>query len=160
MNNLTQKAVIWSFALVLLLFLVMGVGFSQSKAAEEKGPEISLGGISFLIRELPSTPSPLKILEILIEIYNKSRQATAPVNSIKLVLVPKETKYPEGAPGTEFDPGQQETTISVPMPPASGLILTFGFSLPERIPESMTFEVQVDPPEGEKKTVTWESGKN
>jgi hypothetical protein len=159
MNNLAKKAVIWSSATVLLLFLVT-IGLSQSKAAEEKGPEISLKGISFLIRELPSTPSSLKMLEIHIEIYNKSRQATAPANSIKLVLVPRETKYREEAPGTEFDPGQQETTISVPMPPASGFILTFGFSLPERIPESMTFEVQVDPPEGEKKTVTWESGKN
>jgi hypothetical protein len=159
MNNLAKKAVIWSSATVLLLFLVT-IGLSQSKAAEEKGPEISLKGISFLIRELPSTPSSLKMLEIHIEIYNKSRQATAPANSIKLVLVPRETKYREEAPGTEFDPGQQETTISVPMPPASGFILTFGFSLPERIPESMTFEVQVDPPEGEKKTVTWESGKS
>jgi hypothetical protein len=155
MNHLMRKAMARSSALVLLLFLVTGVCLSQSKAAEEKGPEISLQGISFLMRELPSTPSPLKMLEIHIEIYNKSRQSIAPANSIKLVLVPKETKYSEGAAGPEFDPSQQETTISVPLPPASGLILTFGFSLPEKIPESMTFEIQVDPPEGEKKMVTY-----
>jgi len=159
MNHLTKKAIIRSTVALLLLFLVTG-GLFQSRAAEEKGPEISVKGISFLVRELPSTPSPLKILEIHVEIYNKSRRATAPANSIKLVLVPKETKYPEGGPRTEFDPGQQETTISVPLPPASGLMLTFGFSLPERTPESMTFEVQVDPPEGEKKTATWQSAGN
>jgi len=149
-----------SSALVLLLFLVTGVGRCQSGAAEEKGPDIRLKEINFLVRELPSTPSLLKILEIHIEVYNKSRQATAPPNSIKLVLVTKETKYPEGAPGTKFDPGQQETTIAVPLPPVTGRILTFGFSLPEKIPESMTFEIQVNPPEGEKRTVKWESGKN
>lgn len=160
MKNLIRKAMVCSSALVLLLFLVTGVGFSQSKAVEEKGPDIRLGGISFLVRELPSTPSPLKMLEIHIEIFNKSRQTTAPPNSIKLVLVPKETKYPEGAPGTRFDPGQQETTISVPLPPGTGRILTFGFSLAEKIPESMTFEIQMNPPEGETKTVKWESGKN
>jgi len=160
MNNLIRKAVVRSSPLVLLVFLVMGVGLFHSRAAEEKGPDIRLKGISFLVRELPSTPSPLKILEIHIEIYNKSRQATAPANSIKLVLVPIETKYPEGAPGTPFDPGQQETTIAVPLPPVTGRIMTFGFSLPEKIPESMTFEIQINPPEGEKKTAKWESGKN
>ncbi len=156
MGKLTGKAIVYSCALIFLQCLVMGAGLSQSKAAEEKGPDIRLQGISFLVRELPSTPSPLKILEIHIEIYNKSRQATAPANSIKLVLVPKETKFPEGASGTEFNPGQQETTIAVPLPPNTGRIMTFGFSLPEKIPKSVTFEIQIDPPEGEKKTATWE----
>ena len=160
MNNLTKKAVIWSSAVVLLQSLVMGVGFSQSEVAEEKGPEISLKEISFLVREHPSTASLLKMLEIHIEIYNKSRQATAPANSIKLVLVPIESKYAEGAPGSKYDPGQQETTIPVPIPPASGRIMTFGFSLPEKIPKSMTFEIQINPPDGEKKTATWESAGN
>jgi hypothetical protein len=157
MNNLTKKAVIWSFALVLLQFLVMGVGLSPSAAAEEKNPDIKMKGISFLVREFPSTPYPVKMLEIRVEILNRSEQATAPPNSIKLVLVPKETKYPEGTPRTEFDPSPQETTISVPLPPVSALILTFGFSLPEKIPESMTFEIQINPPEGDKKTMTWEA---
>jgi hypothetical protein len=160
MNNLTKKAVIWSSTVVLLQSLVMGVGFSQSKIAEEKGPEISVKEISFLVRELPSTPSLLKVLEIHVEIYNKSRQATAPANSIKLVLVPVESKYAEGTSRSKFDLGQQETTVTVPLPPATGRIMTFGFSLPEKIPESVTFDIQVNPPEGEKKTATWESGKN
>ena len=159
MNHLIRKAIIHPTALVLSLFLVT-VGLSQSRAAEVKGPEISLREISFLVRELPTTPSPLKILEIHVEIYNKSRQATAPANSIKLVLVPKETKYPEGTPKTEFDPGPQETTVTVLLPPVTGRIMIFGFSLPEKTPESMTFEIQINPPEGEKKTATWESSKN
>jgi hypothetical protein len=156
----TGKAIVYSSALIFLQCLVSGVGFSQPKVAEESGPDIRLGEIRFQVREVASTPSPLKMLEIHIEIFNRSRQTTAPSNSIKLVLVPIETKYPEGAPGTKFDPGQQETVVSVPLPPATGRILTFGFSLPEKIPESITFEIQVNPPEGEKKTVTWDSGKN
>lgn len=160
MENLIRKAMVCSSALVLLLFLVTEVGFSQSKAVEEKGPDIRLEGISFLVRELPSTPSPLKMLEIHIEIFNKSRQTMAPPNSIKLVMVPKEIKYPEGVPVAGFNPAQEETTLTVPLPPNTGRIFIFGFSLPEKIPESMTFEIQINPPEGEKKTVTWGGGGN
>jgi hypothetical protein len=160
MGKLIRKIIVYSSALIFLQCLATGVGFSQSKAVEERGPDIRLGEINFSVREFQSTPSPLRMLEIHIEIYNKSRQVTAPPNSIKLVLVPKETKYPEGVPGGEFDPGQHETTIAVPLPPITGRIVTFGFSLPEKIPESMTFEIQMNPPEGETKTVKWESGKN
>jgi len=160
MGKLIGKVIVYSSALIFLQCLVTGVGFSQPKAVEESGPDIRLGEIRFQVREFPSTPSPLKMLEINIEIHNKSRQTTASPNSIKLVLVPIETKYPEGAPGTKFDPGQQETTLSVPLPPNTGRILTIGFSLPEKIPESMTFEIQINPPEGEKKTATWEGGGN
>jgi hypothetical protein len=156
MPRLTGRAITYSSALIFSLFVGVGILLSQSKAAEEKGPDISLKGIRFQVRELPSTPSPLKILEIQVEIFNKSRQTTAPSNSIKLVLVPIETKYQEGSPETEFNPGQQETTIAVPLPPNTGRIVTFGFSLPEKIPKSVTFEIQIDPPEGQKKTATWE----
>ena len=150
------KTIVYSSALIFFQCVVTGAGFSQPKALEENGLDISLGEIRFQVREVPSTPSPLKMLEINIEIYNKSRQATAPPNSIKLILVQKEIKYPEGASGAEFAPGQQETMISVPLPPGAGRIVTFGFSLPERIPESITFHVQINPPEGEKKTATWQ----
>ncbi len=153
-----EKAIICSSALIFLQFLVMGVGVSQPKAAEESGPDIRLGEIRFQVREFSPASSSLKMLmlEIHIEVVNRSRRTTAPANSIKLLLVPMETKYPEGAPGNKFDPGQQETTVSASLPPGEGRILTFGFSLPEKIPESITFEVQVNPPEGEKKTVTWQ----
>jgi hypothetical protein len=159
MNHLTSKTILGSTVLVLLLLLATG-NLSQSSAAEEKGPEIIVKGVTFLVREIPSTPSPLKILETHIEVYNKSREATAPANSIKLVLVPIESKYAEGETASKFDPGVQETTMTVPLPPVTGRIMTFGFSLPEKLPESMTFEIQINPPAGEKKTATWKSGKN
>jgi hypothetical protein len=159
MNHLIRKIIIRSIVLVLLLLLATG-NFSQSTAAGENGRQISVKEISFLVREIPSTPSPLKILEIHVEIYNKSREETAPANSIKLVLVPIESKYAEGETGSKFDPGVQETTMTVPLPPLTGRIMTFGFSLPEKRLESMTFEIQINPPEGEKKMATWKSGKN
>jgi hypothetical protein len=155
-----RKAIVYSAALIFFQCLMTGAGFSQIKAVEESGPDIRLREIRFQVREVPSTPSPVKILEINIEIYNRSRQAMAAPSSIKLVLVPKEITYPEGASGTQFSPGRQETMISVPLPPRGGRIVTFGFSLPEKIPESMTFDIQVNPPDGEKKTATWQSGGN
>ena len=160
MGKLIGKAIVYSSALIFLQCLVTGVGFSQSNAVEERGPDIRLGEINFSVREFQSTPSPLKMLEIHIEIFNKSRQTIAPPNSIKLVMVPKEIKYPEGVPVAGFNPAQEETTLTVPLPPNTGRIFIFGFSLPEKIPESMTFEIQINPPEGEKKTVTWGGGGN
>ncbi|HVP77610.1 MAG TPA: hypothetical protein VMV04_06920 [Thermodesulfobacteriota bacterium] len=153
------KAIVCLSTLIFLQCLGTGIGFSQTKSEEESSPDIKLGEIRFQIKELTSTPSPLKMLEVHVEVLNRSRQATAAANSIKLVLVPTETKYPEGTSGKKFDPGQQETTIGTPLPPASGRIVIFGFSLPEKIPESITFEVQLNSPEGEKKTATWESDK-
>jgi hypothetical protein len=154
------KVIVHPSVLILLLYLVMGVSHSQPQALEESGPDISLGEIRFQVKELASTSSPLRMLEIHIGVLNRSRRITAPANSIKLVLVPTETKYPETTPGAEFNPGPQETMISVPLPPDAVRIQTFGLSLPGKIPESITFDVQVNPPDGEKKTVIWESGKN
>ena len=144
-------------SLPLLLSIQMtGIGFSQSVATEEKAPEIRLGKIDFSVRELESTPSPLKMLEVHIEVFNRSRRTTAPPNSIKLVMVPKEVTYPEGFAAAGFNPSQEETILTVPLPPKTGRILIFGLSLPEKIPKSITFEIQINPPEGEKKIVTWE----
>jgi len=151
-----RKIVIYLALPLFLSIQATGVSFSQSKAPEEKGPNIKFGKIDFSVREIQSAPSPLRMLEIHIEVFNKSRQTTAPPNSIKLVMVPKETKYPEGSPAAGFDLAQEETTLAVPLPPNTGRILIFGFSLPENIPESITFEFQINPPEGEKKTVKWE----
>jgi hypothetical protein len=160
MAKLTRGAFTYSFALILSLFLGTGVVLSQPKVAEEKGPDIRLGEITFQVREFESTPSPLKMLEIRIEIFNKSRQTTAPPHSIKLVMVPREIRYPEGVPVPGFNPTQEETMLTVPLLPNTGRIFTFGFSLPEKIPESITFEIQMNPPEGEKKTVKWEGSGN
>jgi hypothetical protein len=71
-------------------------------------------------------------------------------------LVPKEVKYPEGASAPEFSLTPEETTLDVPLPPNTGRILIIGLQLPEKKIESISFEIQVNPPDGEKKTVVWE----
>jgi hypothetical protein len=109
-----------------------------------------------LVRDLESTPSPLKMLEIHIEVFNKSQRIPAPPNSISVIVVPKEIKYPESVSESEFSPPQGEAALNVPLPPNAGRVLIVGFQLPEKRPESITFEIQVNPPEGEKKTVRWE----
>ena len=156
MARLTRKTMTYSSALFLFSLLQpLGVVLSQPNVGEVRGPDIRLGEITFGVREFQSTPSPLKMLEIHIEVLNRSRSSTAPADSIKAVVVPKEVKYSGGASVPGFNPTQEETTLPVPLPPNMGRILIIGFSLPEKIPESMTFEIQINPPEGEKKTVTW-----
>jgi hypothetical protein len=141
---------------IFLIFLAWGVVLSQPRPIEEKVPEISFGEITFWVREFEPTTSPLKMLEIHAEIFNKSRRIAAPPNSIKIIVIPREVRFPEQSPSTEFNPTQEETTLTVPLPPNTGRILIFGFSLPETKPESITFEIQINPPDGEKKTVKWE----
>jgi hypothetical protein len=157
-SRTVKKIIFCSSLLSLLLLLATAIVLSQPKPVEEKAPEISFGEITFWVREFEPTTSSLKLLEIHIEIFNKSRRIGAPSNSIKVVVVPKEIKYPEGTSAPEFNPTQEETTLTVPLPPNTGRILIFGFSLPEKEPESITFEVQINPPDGEKKTVKWEGG--
>ena len=155
-----RRTIIYLSTLIFLLFLAAGVILSQPGDAEEKGPEIRLGEITFWVREFQSTPSQLRMLEIHIEVFNRSRSSTAPPNSIKVVVTPKETKFPGGTPVTEFASSSQEVTLDLPLPPSTGRILIIGLSLPETKPESITFEIQINPPDGEKKTVTWEGSGN
>ena len=155
--GMIKRIVLYSSLLSLLFFLAMGVAFSQPKAVEEK-PDIRFGKITFQTREFESSTPPLRMLEVQIEILNKSRRITAPSSSIRVVIVPKEIKFPEGTSGVEFNPTQEETTLTVSVPPNTGRLVIFGFSLPEKKPESITFEVQINPPDGENSTVKWESG--
>jgi len=153
-----KKIILYSSLLSLLLFQAAGVGFSQPKAAEEKGPDIKFGKITFQTRDFESATPPLRMLEVQVEILNKSRRIAAPSNSIRVVVVPKEIKFPEGTSAVEFNPAQEEITVTVPLPPNTGRMVIFGFSLPEKKPESITFEVQINPPDGENSMVKWESG--
>jgi len=157
---MVKKPIIYSSVLIFLLSLGTGVVFPQPKAKVEKGPEIRLGEVTFFVREFESTLSPLKMLEVHVEIFNRSKRSVAPPNSIRAVVVPKEIKYPEGASVTEFNLTQEETTLTIPLPPNTGRILIFGFQLPQKKPESITFEIQINPPDGEKKTVKWEGSGN
>ena len=156
MGKLLKKTTIYSSVLIFLLSMGMGEVFPQPKPKVERGPEIRLGEIRFQTREIGSPPSQLKLLEIHIEVINHSRTSAAPPNSIKVVVTPKEVKFSEGTPVTEFALNPEEVTLNFPLPPSTSRVLIIGFSLPETKPESITFEVQINPPDGEKKTVTWE----
>jgi len=153
--GMIKRIILYSSLLSLLLFQATGVAFSQPKAVEEKA-DIRFGKITFQTRDFESSTPPLRMLEVQVEILNKSRRITAPPNSIRVVVVPKEIKFPEGTSAAEFNPTQEEITIAVPLSPNTGRMVIFGFSLPETKPESITFEIQMNPPDGEKKTVKWE----
>jgi len=156
MANIFGKTFFYLSILFFSFFLILGESYAQQKPREETGPEIKLGAVTFLVREFESTPSPLKMLEIHIEVFNKSQRIPAPSNSISVVVVPKEIKYQESASRSEFIPPRGETALNVPLAPNTGRVLIIGFQLPEKRPESITFEIQVNPPDGEKKTVKWE----
>ena len=157
-GRMVKRIILYSSLLSLLLPQAASVVFSQPKAVEEKGPDIRFGKITFQTRDFESATPPLKMLEVQVEIFNRSTRIIAPPNSIRVVVVPKELKYPEGISAAEFNPARGETTITVPLPPNTGRMLVFAFSLPEQKPESITFEVQINPPGGENSTIRWESG--
>jgi hypothetical protein len=151
-----EKTILYLTILISLFFLEVGAGLSQPASEAEKGPEIKLGEVFFKMREFESTPSPLKILELQIEILNQSKQSVAPPNSIKVVVTPREIKFSSPKPTSEFTPTSEEMTLNLPLLPRSGQVMIVGYPLGTETPESITFEVQINPPEGEKKTVTWE----
>jgi len=156
MGQMIKKTVTYLFVLIFLLSLGMGEVYSQTNPKVATSPEIKLGQINFQIRELGSPPSQQRMLEIQIEILNRSIRSTVPPNSIKVVVTPKEVKFQEGTPVTELALSQEEVTLNLPLAPSTGRVLIIGYSLPEAKPESITFEVQVNPPDGEKKMVKWE----
>jgi hypothetical protein len=155
MDKIAKRIFIYAFVSIFSLFLGMGEVSPQSKPKVEKGPEIRLGEIRFYTREIGSPPSQIRMLEIQIEVLNRSIRSPAPPNSIKVVVTPKEIKFPEGTPVTEFALNPEEVTLDLPLLPSTGRVLIIGYSLLEAKPESITFEIQVNPPDGEKKTVKW-----
>jgi hypothetical protein len=156
MDRMLKKTVTYLFVLIFLLSLGTTEVYSQAKPKAEKPPEIKFGQINFQIRELGSPPTQQRMLEIQIEILNRSVRSTVPPNSIKVLVTPKEVKFPEGIPVTELALSPEEVTLNLPLAPSTGRVLIIGYSLLETKPESITFEVQVNPSDGEKKTVKWE----
>jgi hypothetical protein len=148
----------WTFfcSSLLLFFFILGLGnaLSQSASSQEPGPQIRLGDVTFKVREVPSTPSALRMLEIYIEVLNRG-QKPVPANTIKVALTTREVKFSSENPGEPFAPPVEETALSVPLLPRSGRLQMFGIEIPKGKPESITFEVQLNPPDGEKKTVSF-----
>jgi len=149
-----KTTVAFLFFLTLLFFI--GQGKTLSQPISKEGPLIKLGEITFRVREIESSPSALKILEIYIEVLNRSRTATAPANSIKVVVSQKEIVYAGPKPAEGFTPVPQEVALSIPLPPLTGRVIIFGLPLPKEKVESITFEIHLNPPDGEKKGVKWE----
>jgi hypothetical protein len=141
--------------LTLLLLLGTGQVFSLPTQQEETVPQIRIDDVNFRVREIESTPSPLKLLEIQVGVFNQSQRATAPPNSIKLAVVAKKVTFLGPSPKDGSGLHSEITTLDFPLPPRKGRIFIIAFSLPEEGLESMTFEIQINPPEGEKKTVPW-----
>ena len=160
MAEICKKTFFSLSILFFSLFLISGEVYTQPKPGEEKGPEIKLGEVTFLVREFGSTPSPMKMLEIHVQIFNKSQRIPAPPNSINVIVVPKEIKYPETVTASEFNPPKEETTLTAALPPNTERTLILSLELPEKRPESITFEIQANPPPGEKKVVKWVGGGN
>ena len=138
-------------------YLGIAETLSQPLTKEEKGPQIKLGEVTFQIREFKSAPSTLTLLDVRIEIRNQSRKSAALPHSIKVVVIPKEIEYSGSGPkpAKDFSLYPEEVVLDTPLPPLTFRLLTVGFSLPKEKPESVTFEVQINPPEGEKKIVIW-----
>jgi hypothetical protein len=144
---------VW-FILILGLSFFAGLEDSLPQPAKAgKEPEIRLGSISFKVREIESTPSPLTMLEVQIEVLNRSPQAAAPADSVRVVVTPKEMEYGKPGPAGTL-PLRQEFAIPSALPPRTSRIVTVGFQLDKGRLESATFEIQVNPPDGEKKTVS------
>ncbi len=143
------------FLLVLIHLTFVGPGESLSQPLSKEEPIIKLGEITFKVREIESIPSSLKILEFYIEVLNQSRRTLAPPDSIKVVVSQKEVIYAGPKPAEEFSPAPQEAVLSMPLPPMTGRVLIFGFPIPREKVESITFDIHLNPPSGDKKTITW-----
>ena len=154
MKKSNVRNTLWSLALIVSLFSIGTGDVLSQPLSKEEPPQIKLGDVAFKLRELEATP-PFRMLEVQIEIVNQSRQSTAPPNSIKVAVTPKEIESPTSSPATKFDLTPEETTLEIPLPPRTRRIVIIGYSLQTDSPESINFEVQINPPEGEKKTVTW-----
>ncbi len=130
-------------------------GFSQTSTPLGQDLPVKMGGIDFRIKEYAGTPSPNHMLEIQIEIINPSLKGTIPPNTLKVTVIPKEVHFSSSGPAGRFNPPPEETILTLPMPPGAVRIVMMGFSLPPEKLESVSFEVQINPPDGEKKTATF-----
>lgn len=142
------------FIPIFLCSLSLGGALPQP-VSEEKEPQIRLGEVSFLSREIESTPSNLNILEVHVEVLNQSQKLAAPPDSIKVVITPEEVKFSGAASSGGFTLSPEEIILNLPLSPMSGRVMMIGFPVPKEKLESITFEIQVNPPEGEKKRATF-----
>ena len=152
------KGAVKIFYAVLLLLLLFSSSPSHILSQPPPREEIhrgTLGNITFYTREIDAKPSLFTILEVQVEIMNRSRNSTLLPNSVKAMVAPKEIKF-SSEQKDGFSPSPEETTLTAPISPGGSRLLIIGFMIPKERLESIVFEVQINPPEGEKKIVKWE----
>jgi hypothetical protein len=143
------------FLFLLSIAFAAPEALSQAPVPGERALPLKIGTIAFQVREYEATPSPIQVLEVQIEIFNRSQKITVPPNTIKVVVASKEIKFPPPGPATPFAPPPEEVMLTYPLPPMTVRVMIVGFPVPKEKPESISFEVQINPPEGEKKTATY-----
>jgi hypothetical protein len=142
-------------ALLFVCDLEEQAGFSQPSQKLDKDPWVEVGRIDFRLKEVQATPSPIQMLEIQIEIINPNPKETVPPNTIKVIASPKGIRFSSESAASPFTLPPEEVALNSPLPPKAVRIMIMGFSLPPEKLESISFEVQVNPPDGEKKTATY-----
>lgn len=154
MKNLKKK-IAGLFLTILMVLIWSDNGLPQSPPKEEIARG-TLGNITFYIREIEAKPSPLTILEVQVEIINRSRNSTLPPNSVRAMVAPQEIKF-SSEEKSGFSLSTEEVTLTAPISPGGSRLLIVGFNIPRERLESIVFEVQINPPDGEKKIVQWEN---
>jgi hypothetical protein len=153
MKNL-KKTIAGLSIMILMVLIGVDEGLPQSPPKEEIARG-NLGNITFYIREIEAKPSPLTILEVQVEIVNRSRNSTVLPNSVKAMVAPKEIKL-SSERKNGFSLSTEEVTLTAPIPPGGSRLLIIGFQIPRERLESIVFAVQINPPDGEKKIIQWE----
>jgi hypothetical protein len=90
-----------------------------------------------------------------VSVFNPNPKATVPANSITLEIVPREITFLSTPPKVQPHLQPEITTLNFALAPRTGRLHIIAFSLPMQAVESVTFDIQINPPKGEKKTATW-----
>ena len=118
------------FFLILSLLLGHGLIHSQPAQQELTSRDIELEEIIFRVREIPSSPVPLRLIEIQISVFNRSQRVTVPPDSLKIAIVPKEVAFLSTPPKDDSSLRPQTVTLNASLLPRTGRILVISFSLP------------------------------
>ena len=153
MKNL-KKTIVGQFIAIMMVLIGSDYGLPQPPPKEEIARG-TLGNITFYIREIEAKPSPLTILEVQVEILNRSRRSTVLPNSVKATVAPIEIKL-SSEQKNGFSLSTEEVALTAPISPGGSRLLIIGFQIPRERLESIVFEVQINPPDGEKKIIQWE----
>ena len=149
------RLIIFGLLLLCVIYFRAEEAYSQASVDTAKDLPVKIGAIDFRIKEVETTPSPIRMLEVYIEVVSQSEKLTLPPNAIKIVAIPKLIQFSSPNPAGDFNPPPEEVTLTLPLPPRGINIGIIGFSLPQEKLDAISFEIQINPPEGERKEVTF-----